>query len=221
VIVNEALYLSDGNPYGLRSCPWLSTIGGDIGAGTDYVSEAFRAARRADPGAILVLNEYGVEDDTRDAAKKRDALFVLLQSLREKKLVDAIGLQSHLRGGAPFSAQVFDGFLARIDALGLKIVVTELDVIDADLPAQVAARDAAVAARVGEYLRVVLRHPSLIALNTWAFSDRETWYNAPGTPASLRRRDGLDSRPTLIDAGLHRKPVYYAVRDALDAAANA
>jgi endo-1,4-beta-xylanase len=64
-VVNEAVLPEDGRPDGLRKSPWMELLG------PDYIDIAFRAARQADPHALLTYNEYGVEYDNETDAKRR------------------------------------------------------------------------------------------------------------------------------------------------------
>jgi len=67
-VVNEAL--SDSPNEDLRPTPWLKAIG------PDYIEEAFRAAHKADPNAILIYNDYNIERNY-----KRPKALRLLKSL--------------------------------------------------------------------------------------------------------------------------------------------
>ena len=67
-VVNEAINVADGRPDGFRSSPWLKLLG------QDYIGIAFRAARRADPNAILTYNDYDVEQDGPKFDAKRKAV---------------------------------------------------------------------------------------------------------------------------------------------------
>ncbi len=59
-VVNEAVQVSDGLPGGFRNSPWQKVLGG-TGAVPEYIEVAFRTARRVDPKAMLVYNDYGIE----------------------------------------------------------------------------------------------------------------------------------------------------------------
>ena len=210
IVVNEAIDVASKSPFALRNCTWLSTVG------TDYVAQAFVAARRADPKAVLVLNEYGIEADNPDDERKRAAVLALLRALKSSNVpIDALGIQAHIWGERHMTSGALDTFLNDVHALGLKIVVTELDVIDANLPADSGARDAAVAQGLGAFLNVVLHHPGVTSINVWGLSDSHSWYNRSATPASMRRKDGRTSRAALLDQDLGRKPGYSALRAAL------
>jgi endo-1,4-beta-xylanase len=56
-VVNEAIDPEGGRADGLRDTPWLRLLG------PGYVARAFRLAHAADPHAMLVLNDYGLEVD--------------------------------------------------------------------------------------------------------------------------------------------------------------
>jgi endo-1,4-beta-xylanase len=114
-VVNEAI--SDTKDELLRQSPWLKAIG------EDYIAEAFRAAHEADPDAILIYNDYNIEQ--RD--KRRKAL-QLLRSLLDKKVpVHAAGIQGHWRLDRPDLAEVEES-IKQFAELGLKVMITELDI---------------------------------------------------------------------------------------------
>jgi endo-1,4-beta-xylanase len=208
IVVNEAIWGA-----GLRCCTGLSAIG------ADYVAQAFTAARAADPFATLVYNDYGLEDADWRSARKRTAVLELLRTLRGNNVpIDALGIQGHLIGDAPFSAFEFDAFLDSVHDLGLKIVVTELDVTDSTLPSEIRARDEAVKQKFSEFLTVVLRHPGVTSINVWGLNDKHSWYNQNSAPPAARRVDGQFSRGALFDRHVNRKPAYFAVQAAFDEA---
>jgi endo-1,4-beta-xylanase len=59
-----------------------------------------------------------------------------------------------------------------VDRRGLKILVTELDVLDDGLPRASAPRDRAVADIYRRYLDVALANPHVAAVITFGLSDR-------------------------------------------------
>jgi GH35 family endo-1,4-beta-xylanase/enterochelin esterase-like enzyme len=113
-VVNEAL---DDGPGYLRRSRWLEALG------KDFIAEAFIAARQADPEAILIYNDYGIE-----LSPKREKALRLLRELKQRGApVDAVGIQGHWQlDGIPF-ADIEAAILAFHD-LGLRVMITELDV---------------------------------------------------------------------------------------------
>lgn len=206
-VVNEAIEVPDDRPDGLRKSPWLEFLG------EEYIDLAFRVAAQSDPNALRVYNDYGLQYDTSSHIAKRRAALRLLERLKAKDTpIQAFGIQSHLRASETrFNAQKLRQFLQDIASMGLKILITELDVSDQGLPADIANRDRLVADAYREYLDVVLDEPAVIAVLTWGLSDRYTWLSE-----FKPREDGLPVRPLPLDENLERKPAWYAIAQAFD-----
>jgi endo-1,4-beta-xylanase len=208
-VVNEAIDPEGGRADGLRDTPWLRLLG------PGYVARAFRLAHAADPHAMLVLNDYGLEVDNPWAARRRAALLRLLRSLRADGVpVHAVGMQGHLEGRhlPQFQPRILTAFLDSVAALGLRVVVTEVDVDDRAFPGDVRTRDSLVARTYSAVLGPVLRHPAVVGVATWGVTDRWTWLSA-----FAPRGDGLPVRPLPFDGELQRKRVWDAIAAAIDA----
>ena len=208
-VVNEALSPRDGRPDGLR----LSALLDHLGA--DFFDGAFRAARGADPEALLVYNDYNMEMDLADHQAKRRALLRLLEKFkRDATPIDAVGLQSHLKlDGSRFDAKLYRAFLKDIASMGYKILITELDVLDVGAPSAIAARDQAVADMYTRFLDAALDEPMVRAVVTWGLSDRYTWLTPDSEPI-FARNDGLPTRPLPFDDALRPKPAFHALVNA-------
>ena len=192
-VINEAMLPSDKRSDGLRIVPWLELVG------PDYIEMAFRAAAEADPQALLVWNENWLEEDTVGAEHKRAYFLQNLKRLRSRGVpIHAIGLQSHLKADhTNIGGPQFKQFLDRVSDLGLKILVTELDVADSSLPNDIATRDQAIADMYYQYLNAVLSQKAVIAVLTWGLSDKYTWI-ADKNP----RSDNAPVRPLPFDANM-------------------
>ena len=92
----------------------------------------------------------------------------------------------------------------------LQVFVTELDVDDSAMPADIPERDRQVAALYRSYLDNILRQKSLKAVLTWCLSDRDSWLQH-----FRPRKDGLPQRPLPFDADLNPTPAFFALRDSL------
>jgi endo-1,4-beta-xylanase len=209
-VVNEAIQLRDGRPDGLRNTPWLLMLG------PDYIEMAFRTAAKADPKAMLVYNDFGLDYDAPSDNAKRAAVLRLLERLKSKSVpVHALGIQAHLlRGKNPrFNPEKFKAFLQDVASLGLKILITELDVTDKTLPKEIQFRDRIVAAAYEDYLSVALSEPAVIAVLTWGLSDRYTWLSKHDP-----RQDGTSVRPLPLDKNLKRKLAWKAIARSFDKA---
>ena len=213
-VVNEAI--SDGNAT-LRDSPWLQSIG------EDYIAQAFRIAHQADPNALLIFNDYNNEL----AYKREKTLKILKQLLAQGVPVGAVGMQLHTWMDADL--REVEKSIEQYGALGLKVVITELDLsvlpspdYSADittrfqmtpasnpysdgLPAAVAANQAR---RYSELFALFARHSDVIARVTfWGTSDSDSWKN--NFPI-----EGRTDYPLIFDRELKPKPAFDSVIEA-------
>lgn len=208
-VINKPL-ADDGS--GLRRHHWWRALG------PDYIALALEWAHQSDPGARLLINEYGLEAQTPAAAVKRRVLLALLRDLRRRNVpLHGLGLQAHLQAG-PVRGR-YDGlarFLKQVQALGLEIQITELDVDDRQLRGDPALRDRLVAAEYDTFLAAVLSNPAVRQVTTWGLSDRYTWLNSQAP-----RPDGRGQRALPFDEALQAKPVVAVMRERFARAASA
>lgn len=206
-VVNEAVSPDQGRADGLDNTPWLKRLG------PGYIDLAFRTARAADPDAILVYNDYDVEyDDGWHEARRAVILDLLTGLIDQGTPIDAFGIQAHLDGHVPSDFSALLAFMDELQALGLEIMITELDVVDQELPADVDRRDRMVAEAYENFLSTVLPHPAVTTLVTWGLADHYSWLNE-----YKPRADGLPSRPLPLDDRYRRKPCWNAISRALQA----
>jgi endo-1,4-beta-xylanase len=209
-VVNEAI--SPEGVRGLRTdVPWYETIG------PSYVAESFRIAHAVDPRAVLVLNDFGYETinryGDRPADKQRATLQVLDRLLGGGVPVHALGVQAHLLArdfAERFDPYAYRQFLSEVANRGLKILITELDVLDSGLPPGPRIRDRMVADVYRRYLEAALAEPAVGTVMTFGLSDRYTWLEE-----DYPRRDGAHRRPLPFDRALQPKPAYQALADRL------
>ena len=197
-VINEPLAdWPDGESL-FRPSVWATRLG------PDYLDIALRETAATDPDARLVLNEYDVEFKGPRFAARRKALIGLLRSLRDRDVpLHAVGLQAHLFADRRIDRDGLQELLAEFAALGLDVLVTELDVIDYRLPGKIGERDALVARIAGQFLQSVCDVVRPKAILTWGLSDRYTW-----VPTYFKRPDGMANRPLPFDADLKRKPLF-------------
>ena len=209
-VVNEVLDPGSNRPDGLRDSPWLR------GCGVDYIEQAFRVTAAADPNALLVWNENYLEVSNGFGWAKRKAMLTLLDGILARGVpIHGIGIEAHLRAdqAAVLGDASYQTFLGELAHRGLKIIITELDVQDATLPADIGARDQAVAALYSKFLTASLQQPAVKAIVTWGLADSFTWI------AGYRpRKDGLPVRPLPFDANFQPKAASYAIAETLQSA---
>ncbi|MUL39036.1 endo-1,4-beta-xylanase [Gloeocapsopsis dulcis] len=206
-VVNEAI-APNGSKDGLRQTPWLRFLG------ADYIEMAFRTAAAADPQALLVYNDNNLEYDNPKTEAKRSRVLKLLERLKSKRVpIHALGIQSHIGASSQgFNAKKLRSFLKEVASLGLKIFITEMDVLEKNL-LELENRDAIIAGVYQDYLSLVLDEPAVNTVITWGLSDRYTWA-ANFAP----RQDGAPVRPLPLDTQLERKLAWNAIALAFDQA---
>lgn len=174
--------------------------------GPGWVADAFRTAHAVDPTAELWLNEYGTEW----SPEKHKALVALVkQLLADGAPVHGIGLQTHRFGVSGPDPVAFAAQMRDFTALGLRVAVTELDVLtdpgDADGPTKQAEA-------YGRIVGTCLAVKGCEEVTTWGLTDAATWLDGLGffsTP----------TRPLLFDEQFRPKPAYVTVRELLARAA--
>jgi endo-1,4-beta-xylanase len=190
--------------------PWWQTIG------PEFAEEAFFVARQNDANAILIMNEFGTEQGSSATAKRTSVLQAIDYLKSRGAPIGALGIEAHLtyQGFANnFNATTFRSFLSQVAARGLHIFITELDVLDDGLKANIAQRDAGVAQVYSTFLNAALQEPAVKIVLTFGLSDRYTWLQE-----DFPRRDGAARRPLLFDENLQPKPAYTAILQAFNAA---
>jgi endo-1,4-beta-xylanase len=201
-VVNEAIKPEDGRADGMRNTIWLRAFG------PSYIDIAYHAAREADPSALLVYNDWGCEAGAPENDRFRAATLDFLErALARGVPIDAYGMQGHLAAfGAPVDQRKLREFLARLQSMGLKILVTEHDVDDSGGASDVEMRDRAVADASRRFLGVVLDNSATTAVLTWGLSDR--FLDPPGWRARLA---GYSPRMLPLDPSLQRTAMWHAM----------
>ena len=214
-VVNEAL--DDGTNY-LRPSGWSAACG------EEFIAKAFDLAHAADPGALLVYNDYNNE-----LPGKREKQIRLARSLLDRRVpLHAIGLQGHYElDRIPF--RDIEDTLIAVRGLGLKVVVSELDIdviprgrwwadggrhreelakLDPyreGCPPEILRRQAD---QYAQLFRLFRKHADVIArVSFWNLHDGQSWLNQFPWPRA--------NHPLLFDREGKPKPAFAAVISAL------
>ena len=211
-VVNEALN-QDGT---MRQSPWFKIIG------KDYLAQAFRFAREADPDVELYYNDYDLE-----LPAKRNGAIALIKKLQSDGVpIAGVGLQNHNRLQWPSIADE-DATIDAFAKLRLKVNITELDVdvlprttgIGADYAVNIAptpelnpytaglpdSLQSQLAQRYADLFRIYLKHRDVIDRVTfWGVADADSWLN--NWPIR-----GRTNHPLLFDRFGQPKPAFAAV----------
>jgi len=212
-VVNEALD-EDGT---LRQSQWLEIIG------DDYLIKAFEFAHEADPDAELYYNDYSLENEP----KRNGAIKLIKKLLAEGVKIDGVGLQGHYKMDWPTTSQL-DSTIKAFAALGIKIMITELDVDvlpydwqnhGADITLNIELQEKlnpyknglpdsvqqSLAKRYASLFDVLTNNNETVSRVTfWGVSDKDSWLN--NWPVR-----GRMNYPLLFDRKGEPKPAFEAV----------
>lgn len=189
--------------------------------GEEVIDIAFHVAKEADPDAELLYNDYMSWEAGYE--RQQEGVLRLLERLKSRGVpIDGLGVQSHIGSGNYDYSTGFDTaredtwreFLDAVVAQDLSLSITEFDVHDKNLPADIETRDRAVAELARRYLDIMFSYPQTKDILVWGMADQYSWYQEHWV-----REDGVAKRPTPYDANFQPKPLRQAIADALIAAA--
>ncbi len=184
--------------------------------GYDFIDFCLRTAREAAPQARLAINDYWIECATELCEGKRGGVMDMLKRLKSMgSPLDALGLQSHLYTRMPVDPGATYDLINDGAGLGLESWVSELDVNDSTLPADIVERDGLVADIYERYLTGVLRHPAVKRVIFWGISDYYNWIVYDKKHWDQRPPEMGEARPALFDTNNDPKPAFHAVARAL------
>jgi endo-1,4-beta-xylanase len=207
-VVNEVAGETAASRYRTDS-PWYRaySVGGANGA--DYIEDAFRAARAADPDVQLFLNDYSTE-----WPDKRQNVMAIVKDLIDKGVpINGVGHQVH--ANIYLQASQVDAALTAVEQISSTLTneITELDLsvyndpfsnFGLAGPAQAILTIQALAYR--DLFKVFLKHDASIdGVTTWGISDAQTWLSY----LPINRID----RPLLFDRDGNPKWAFWAIVD--------
>ena len=169
-VVNEPLHAKPS---------YRNAIGGDGATGWDWVIWSFEQARQAFPRAKLLINEYGIISDPNKATQ----YIQIINLLKNRGLIDGIGIQSHYFNMDNVSITTMNNVLNRLAATGLPIYVSELDI---------SGDDQTQLLRYQQKFPVLWEHPSVRGITLWGYIEGQTW----ASNTHLIRSNGTE-RPAL------------------------
>jgi GH35 family endo-1,4-beta-xylanase len=206
-VVNEAINDGAGATDGenLRATRWLQIIG------PDYLTQAFKFAREADPDVALHYNDYNIES----GPKHTSSLLLFKRLISEGAPITTVGIQGHW-SVTSINAQKLEEIERAIDdykALKLKVAISELDLTMAGAGggqlgggqrgASIPATPEALAEQAAAYAKLFtlfLKHrDSVNRVTFWGLNDRRSW------------RRGQN--PLVFDADNQPKPAVQAIVD--------
>ena len=160
-----------------RRAPTVTAMWEKIGR-IEFPRRAFRTARKANPNATLIINDFHVGNDFAAVVRQ-------LRDEKGKAVYDAIGLQSHMHGGNWSNAKLW-GACERFAVFGKPIHFTEMTVLSGrkgwHRPKPWSSTPKGEAEQAREVRRVytmLFSHPSVEAITWWNLTDAHAWMQAP------------------------------------------
>lgn len=196
-VANEVID-EDTNTY--RDTFWYQTIG------PEYIDIAFHAARKADPDAILIYNDYG----NSHINPKSDAIYEMISGMVDRDVpIDGVAFQLHISTHLPFDIESIRDNMDRFAALGLKVQFSEIDVRIWRNTRALPNRHVIQAKRYQDLMELCLEHPACDTYQTWGITDKHSWvYEFFGG-------DYPQEAPLPWDVNYEPKLAYYALVNAL------
>jgi endo-1,4-beta-xylanase len=210
-VVNEALE-ENGS---MRKSIFLNKLG------PDYVVDAFRLAQKASPNSELYYNDYNNEQPN-----KRAGCIALIKKIQAAGVrIDGVGIQGHWHTGKLQLKDIEESIIAYA-ALGLKVMITELDLEvlprdfqGADINTRVASNptlnpfvngipDSVLKQQANDYenlFKLFSKHQDkIVRVTLWGVNDGQSWLN--NWPVR-----GRTNYPLLFDRSFNPKPAYNAI----------
>lgn len=194
-----------------------------MGSPEAVIDLAFHTARAELPDAQLVYNDYMSWEPQHQ--KHCNDVLRLLEGLRKRGTpVDALGIQSHIEifaidpatGVGPYAEREWRRFLDEVTGMGYRLLITEFDVKDKALPANIAQRDEKVADFARRYFDLMFDYDAkLDDVLAWGMVDKFNWLQ--GFEPS-KRADGQEVRGTPYDSQYRAKPLRTALANVMSAA---
>ncbi len=189
-VVNEATHYD--RPGCKERAPILTEAISKMGVGA-YVRESFKSARKANPEATLLINDY------RTDPSYAEKVISELVDDSGQPLYDVIGIQSHMHGGY-WGAQKAWEVCERFAKFGKPLHFTETTLVSGEQGWELRQKrkdpdfrwvstsegEKRQVQQVAEFYRVLFSHPAVEAITWWDFTDQNAWQRAP---AGLVRDD--------------------------------
>jgi endo-1,4-beta-xylanase len=149
--------------------PFKAALGGDGATGYDWVVTSYRLARQYFPNALLLINEYGTENDPN----ARNQYLNIVNILRNNGLIDGIGVQAHYFNLDFMSASQMTTALNAYAATGLPVYISELDITGG-------GSDSGQLQKYQELFPVIWNHPGVKGITLWGYIVGQTWRSGTG-----------------------------------------
>ena len=166
---------------------YIDALGGKGDTGVDWVIKAFELARKYCPNAQLILNDYGILNN----AGNRNEHIALANILKNKGLIDGIGVQGHSFTIENMTAEQMKFSLDQLGATELPVYISELDI-----DAEGQNPEGVQLSRYQKLFPIMWEHPSVAGITLWGYVKdhmwRETAYLVDGEEIGSDERSALE-----------------------------
>lgn len=193
-VVNEAfsesgtMRVAGSNNVSEGQSAWVKVFGDD-----SFIDYAFTFAREYAPeGCKLYYNDYN-----EYVPDKRNGIYKKCLELKEKGIIDGIGMQAHLDMSYP-SVSLFKEALEKYVSTGLEVQITELDITQPNLSESGFKAQADQYKGIMDAIKDVKDNGgNITAVVFWGTIDATSWRS--------------DRAPLLFDGDFKAKPSYYSI----------
>jgi endo-1,4-beta-xylanase len=156
-------------------------------SGNDWIEDAFRTARAADPSVKLCYNDYNTDNWS---SAKTQGVYNMVKDFKSRGVpIDCVGFQTHFTGGSSYPSN-FRTTLSSFAALGVDVQLTEVDVTNANTT---------------QYQNLTadcMAVPRCAGITVWGIRDSTSWRSSES--------------PLLFDGNGNKKAAYTSVLNALN-----
>lgn len=144
---------------------WIDSMGGMAS-----LAKWHQISKAKSPETKIYYNHNGMISSTKNAGY-RQSIFDMIKIMKEKKLIDGIGIEGHLNEDSPSPESIYS-YLDWYSTLQLPIRITEFDLSTKDSEKH--------AQRFGDYLTIFFSHPNVSGITLWGFIEGRMWQERLG-----------------------------------------
>jgi endo-1,4-beta-xylanase len=149
--------------------PFKAALGGDGATGWDWVITSFQLARQYCPNALLLINEYGTENDPPVRTTYKN----IINLLKARGLIDGIGIQAHYFNIDNMNRSAVTTMLNDYATLALDVWVSELDIV-------AGGSDSGQLAKYQDVFPGFWEHSAVKGITLWGYIVGQTWRDGTG-----------------------------------------
>ena len=207
-VVNEPLP-------GHAPAPYAAALGGAGSTGWDWVIWSFQKARQYMPAKTkLILNEYSIINSNANTT----ALLQIVNLLKDRNLIDGIGVQGHRSEFESADTAVMRSNLDKLAATGIPVYITEFDL--GNIGNSGTPNDSTQLALYKKIFPVLWKHPGVKGITFWGYVEGSIWQtscflvhtNGTSRPVVQWLAQYVKANPTDVKEITSQIPVSYELK---------